>query len=129
MHIDKHIKPREMRIDSQAKSLHYFNMYAAQDRIDTSKFSDEASLPSISDISVKSVLPTGVAKAAMRVNFAILFGRVLKKYMPYFAKFGSGLEEHIVHSNYKEMSSKSVVVRLIISCLINVLIPRKYVYL
>ena len=32
--IDKVVKPRHMRIDHQAKSLHYFHSYAVKDRID-----------------------------------------------------------------------------------------------
>lgn len=34
--IDKHIKPREMRMDLQAKDMHYFNLYAVRDRVDVS---------------------------------------------------------------------------------------------
>ncbi len=30
---DKNIRPREMRVDNQMKSLHYFNSYAGLDRV------------------------------------------------------------------------------------------------
>ena len=39
--IDKKVKPTDMRADHQSKSLHYFNMYAVQDRVDLSHLSNE----------------------------------------------------------------------------------------
>eukprot|EP00731_Ephydatia_muelleri_P014001 Em0007g1311a len=40
--IDKTIKPRDMRINNQANSVHYFNVYAVGDRINFSHLSSNA---------------------------------------------------------------------------------------
>ena len=39
--IDKNIQPREMRMDNQTRSLHYFSTYGIRARIDLSAFSSE----------------------------------------------------------------------------------------
>lgn len=39
--LDKNVKPRDMRVDYQVQSLHYFNSYAALDRLDVSGLSTE----------------------------------------------------------------------------------------
>ena len=85
-------------------------MYAVRDRVDLSAFSEAAALPDIKSINVESVLPDSAAEKSLMHNFAILVGRVLKKRMPFFSTFASGLEEHITHVHYKEMSQKSEVV-------------------
>ena len=46
----------------------------------------------------------------MFANFAISADRVLKKYMPFFRRFASGLKTHIAHQYDKEMAQKSEVV-------------------
>lgn len=108
--IDKHVKPREMRVDAQSQSLHFFNVYAVRDRVDASNLSDQPSLPDVSSIRVEDILPTPDDHTAITTNFAILIGRVLKKHMPFFSCFGSGLEKHIKHEYYQQMSQKSEVV-------------------
>lgn len=107
---DKHVKPREMRIDAQASSLHYFNIYAVQDRLDVSSLPDDAALPDLPSVRYEDVLPNHDDDIALKTNFAVLIGRVLKKHMPFFATYGSGLESHIKHVYYKEMAQKSKVV-------------------
>ena len=108
--IDKTIKPRDMRIDSQTRSLHYFHTYAVRDRIDVTHLDDEPSLPSMDDIEVTTVLPTEQDQKVMKGLFGIHVARVLKKHMPFFTKFGEGLERHIKHDYSKEMSQESEVV-------------------
>lgn len=108
--VDKHVKPREMRVDAQAQSLHLFNLYAVRDRVDTSLLPDSPALPDLSTCKVKDVLPSREDHRAMFANFAILAGRVLKKYMPFFTRFASGLEKHISHKYDKEMAQNSEVV-------------------
>ena len=41
-----------------------------------------------------------------------MIGRVLKKNMPFFKRFGDGLEKHILHEFSDQMSTKSEVIRL-----------------
>lgn len=39
--------------------------------------------------------------------------RTLKKYMPFFGKFATGISRHIKHEYFAEMSQKSEVVSLV----------------
>ena len=122
--LDKYVKPRDMRIDAQASTLHYFNMYAVRDRLDTSQLQDSGSLPDPTTIQIEKILPTEADHKILLSNFAILVCRVLMKHMPFFAKFGSGVERHIRHVYSEEMSKKSEVVSsACIACMtINVII-------
>ena len=108
--VDKNIKPQDMRIDNQTKSLHYFHVYDVRDRIDLTEHDDEEPTPDISSISIDSILPSADDDVAIRTNYSILIARVLRKHMPFFKKFGAGLEPHIRHEFYEEMSAKSEVV-------------------
>ena len=111
--VDKNIKPQDMRIDNQTKSLHYFHLYDVRDRIDLTEYGDEEPTPDISSVSVDSILPSAEDDLAMRTNFSILIARVLRKHMPFFKEFGVGLERHIRHEFYEEMSAKSEVVSVL----------------
>ena len=108
--IDKTVKPRDVRMDNQTRSLHYFHSYAVRDRIDVSHMEDQPSLPSLESIDVTTVLPTEQDQKSMKGLFSIHVARILKKRMPFFTKFGDGLERHIKHDFFKEMSQKSEVV-------------------
>ncbi len=109
--MDKH----EMRVDVQAQSLHYFNMYAVRDRVDVSHLPDAPALPDPAEINVKAVLPSAEDHEAILRNFTILAECVVKKYMPFFTNFAFGLERHIEHQYYQEMSQKSEVVSTVCS--------------
>ena len=108
--IYKTVRPRHMRMDSQNRSLHYFHVYGVRDRIDVSRLDDQPSLPSLSDIDVTSLLPNTDDEKALMDLFSVHVARVLKKFMPFFAKFGNGLARHIQHQYSSEMSQKSEVV-------------------
>lgn len=112
--IDKHVKPREMRVDIQAQSLHFFNIYAVRDRVDVSHLPDAPALPDPDAINVEAVLPSPEDHEAILRNFTILAGRVLKKYMQFFTNFAFGLARHIKHQYYEEMSQKSEVVSIVL---------------
>lgn len=105
---DKNVTPRHMTLDNQTKSLHYFHVYGIRDRIDLSHYSDVPPNPTAIDFT--KILPSKEDQSHLKHNFSIMIARVLKKYMPYFKKFGSGLERHIRHEYYEEMSMKSKVV-------------------
>ena len=65
----------------------------------------------IADIDLNQILPTQGDAEAVKANFSILVARVSKKHMSFFLKYGSGLEAHIWHKYYYEMSAKSEIVR------------------
>lgn len=109
--IDKEVHPRDMRSDHQSRSLHYFHSYAVKDRVDMSGISDVPTACN-PNFDVKRILPTPADIKELRKNISILFSRVLKKHVPFIAEFGRGLERHIQHKFYIEMSQKSEVVSI-----------------
>ena len=108
--LDYKTTPRDMREDHQARDLHYFQTYAAQDRIDLTGVSDEHVAPELNSIDVTKLLPTSSDDNQLRENFAVLIWRTLRKYMPYFKKLGKGGFRHIQHEYSEEMSRKTNVV-------------------
>ncbi len=108
--IDKHVKPREMRHDVQAQSLHYFNSYAVKDRLPTAQLEDKSSLPDFSSFDPSKLMPSTADDKLIQKNFTILISRILKKNLPFFEKFATGVPKHIKHKFYKELSKKSEVV-------------------
>lgn len=112
--IDKHVKPRDMRLDHQSQSLNYFHAYAVWDRINLMSFSsaypDRAQL---CNPDVKELLPSTDDLKNILDNFCILIARCLQKYMPVLKQLTKkSLEKHIKHEYYDEMSKKSKVVSL-----------------
>ena len=75
-----------------------------------------------SNINTKTLLPSESDYEQLTRNFSHHVARVLKEYMPFFSSFGSGLERHIRHQYYEEMSQKSEVV----SCVCHVYIHLFY---
>ena len=110
--LDKNVKPTEYRVDSQTKSLHYFQTYAVRDRIDLSSYDDTPPVVDESCINTKRLLPSESDSKKLTKNFTHHVARILKEYMPFFSAFGSGLERHIRHQYYEEMSQKSEVVSI-----------------
>jgi L1 cell adhesion molecule like protein len=110
LHVDKNVKPSDVRVDSQTKSLHYFQTYAVRDRIDLTAYDETPPVIDESKIDSTRLLPSESDHSELTKNFSFLVARVLKQYMPFFEKFGSGLERHIRHKFYEEMGQKSEVV-------------------
>ena len=84
-----------MRSDYQA--LHFFHSYAVQDRIQSESCSE--SIPPIdpANVNFSDLLPTSTDDTVLKRNMAIMVACILKKHMPFFAKYGSGVEKHIIH--------------------------------
>lgn len=78
--------------------------------MDLSDFSSEVMMPDIDSIQLDNFLPSSQDERILRANFGVLVGRVLMKHIPFFDKFGNGLERHIMHEYSEEMSRKSEVV-------------------
>ena len=114
--IDKSIHTRHMRLDRRNKSLHYFHLYAVENRVDFASLSDE--LPDNSKITnlwsvAKSLLPTPADDEALKKNISTLISRVLCKHVKFFKLSCEDMvKQHLQHRFYEEMSSKSVVVSL-----------------
>lgn len=108
--MDKNVKPTDYRVDGQTKSLHFFQTYAVLDRIDLSSYDDTPPAVDESSINTMTLLPSDSDYEELKKNFTHHVACILKEYMPFFLSFGSGLERHIRHKYYEEMSQKSVVV-------------------
>lgn len=78
--------------------------------MDLSSISDVQVSPNLSSIQLTDLLPTSNDSEELQKNFGILISRVLRKYMPFFSKFGKRVERHIQHEFSQEMSLKSEVV-------------------
>ena len=94
--IDKNVRPREMHSDVQNRSLHYFHSYAVRDRVDMSQFSNDIEVHDIESINLQEVLPTCKDEETLRKNVAILVGRTLAKYNPWFAQQGKEFGKYIM---------------------------------
>lgn len=99
-----------MTSEHQTRNLHYFHTYAVRDRIDLSDYSSEVPVPDISKMNMEDHLPSSDDHLMLHENIAILMGRILRKHMPFFKKFGTGLGRHIFHEHYEDLSTKSNVV-------------------
>ena len=107
--LDKTVSPRDMRLDSQVQSLHYFNSFAALDRIDTSHLGLESSVQSAKDIMaipLSAFVPTHTDCTSIRSNYIVLAARVITEQIPYF-KFLNGCVPNITHAHSAELVRKS----------------------
>ena len=108
------IRPRHMRLDNQNQSIHYFHAYGVRDRIDLSNFSDETRVPQLASIDLSNLLPSPSDERALQTNFAVFMGRVLRKNIPFFTKFGKCMDKRITHEYSLQMERKSEVVSTIV---------------
>ena len=76
--LDKNIKPRYMRSDSQTKSLHYVQSYTVRDRIDFSAFSDQPP----TEVNAFDVLPSQDDYNLLKADFSVLISRLIVKCEP-----------------------------------------------
>ena len=103
--IDKTVKPRYMRLNSQSSSLHFCHVYAVKDRINFGDLSSNATLIDRTTINITQFLPTSEDETALRSNFEVLISRILTKSI-----LKADVTDHIPHKYSKEMSQKSEVV-------------------
>ena len=71
--IDKNIKPRFMRSDSQTVSLHYVHAYGGKDRINFSSYGCER----LTQPNLYTVLPDTVDYELLKRNFEVLIFRII----------------------------------------------------
>jgi L1 cell adhesion molecule like protein len=108
---DKDVKPRDMRFNRQTQSLHYFNVYAVRDRIDTSNFSEKHESPPT--LQLYDFLPSNEDYSSLKENFKVLVSRILCQNMKFFKNnFSKSIQWHIEHQYSSEMKRKSQIVPL-----------------
>lgn len=108
--VNRNVKPNDVRLDSQTQSLNYFQTYAVRDRLDLTDYDDTPRKLDATSIDTTNILPSQLDHDILKSNMAILVARILKQHMKFFESYGSGLERHITHKYYQEMSRKSEVV-------------------
>ena len=108
--IDKTIKPRDMRIDHQTQSLHYFHSFAVKDRVNFSSLPNTISLINPPEIDLQCFLPTADDQLVLEENLCVLISRMVVQYIPFFRRCTSKVKQHIDHPYSKEMARKSTVV-------------------
>ena len=105
--IDKNVKPRYMRSDSQTQSLHYVQMYGVKDRVNYSSLSSQIQ----TELNLYGILPSSDDYDLLKKDFTILISRIIHAYVPFFGKdFENLVVKHIPHKYSHEMCKKSEVV-------------------
>ena len=69
--VDKTVKPRDMRLSHKSSSLHYFHVYAVNDRIDFEGLNYNATLIDTTKIDTTLFLPTPEDTSVLIANFVI----------------------------------------------------------
>ena len=82
--IDKNVKPRYMRTDTKTRSLHFFNAYAVQDRVNCSNLDCSNVSASGTHLDVSKIYPNDDDWYQLTQNCTILLSRVLAEYIPLF---------------------------------------------
>lgn len=108
--IDKEVKTRDMRSDHQNKSFHHFHACAVRDRVNMGEFSESVAAPDPTSVQFDLLFPSKQDENNLHGNMEVLVARTLKKYVPFFKKYGKGVERHIAHQFCQEMSQKSTIV-------------------
>jgi L1 cell adhesion molecule like protein len=109
--LDRNIRPRHQSLDSRTVSLHFFNSYAAKDRIDLSSFENtEVSFDDMRSYNIEKLLISTNDINSILKNASIIIGRLFVKLVPGFSKFDFLVKQHIKHQYSTEMSQKSHVV-------------------
>ena len=108
--IDKTVRPRHLRFERQAKSLHYFHAYAVKDRVNLVDVSDIPPVPPQSP-DLLSLLPSSDDITEIRHLFEVHVARIVVEHIPFMkAAFSDVVDQHIFHEFYEEMRTKSDVV-------------------
>lgn len=108
--VDKTIRPHNMTIDRQVQSIHYFQLFCAQDRIDFRDLANNGPIGKVLGLGVSVFLPNLEDCATLRENYAILIAREVVDKLSYFNIFADCVPKHIIHKYSEAMSRKSELV-------------------
>ncbi|KAL5515765.1 hypothetical protein EMCRGX_G000981 [Ephydatia muelleri] len=102
--IDKNVKPRDMRINSQTSSLHYFHAYAVKDRISFKHLSADATMIFPQDIDFNVFYPSVEDNFQLVSNFETLVTRMFVQHIPGLQSLSAMANHHIEHQYSKNMA-------------------------
>lgn len=115
--VDLHQKASEMTMSARNREHHWFQLYAARNRITKDDLADEEPKASIKDLPLSTWLPSSQDRASLRKDFIVLIGRVLIKYFPEFACWKDVIPDHIEHEHFTETKEKSELVSACVNCM------------
>ena len=108
--IDKRVNPRDMQINRQVQSLHYFHSYAVRNRVNSSHLDGIHAQCDIRTLPISTFLPTLEDCTAICDNYVVLVCRIIVKHLLCFSAFRSYVPSHILHEFSAEMTQKSELV-------------------
>lgn len=112
--IDKRIVPRNMRLDHQVQSLHYFHAYVCLNRIETLHLDDTHPIGNIDHLSLSTFLLSPDDCSTLKNNYAIIVSRVIVQHLAFLVPFKDCVPKHIQHLYTDIMMQKSKVVSIVI---------------
>ena len=107
---DKNASPRDMRLDSQVKSLHMFHSFAVPDRPDSTHLHNSSQVGDIDKLPPLAFLPSIEDCVKLRQDFIIMAARVITEKIPCFFHLNKCVPQHIPHKFSQAMARKSTVV-------------------
>eukprot|EP00731_Ephydatia_muelleri_P006704 Em0003g952a len=107
--VDKNVKPRDMRLNSQTTSLHYFHTYAVKDRICFSHLSTDPIEIVQDSINFEMFYPTVGDNTELVSNLETLVARMFVQRIPGLQSLSAEATPHIKHLYSKQMALKSEV--------------------
>ena len=99
-----------MRSDNQNKSIHFFHVYAALDRVNCLEIPDDEPCGDMSTLPLSAFVPSADECSILRLNYATLLSRIVVEKLDYFKMFQGCVVKHIQHKHSDVMKKKSVVV-------------------
>lgn len=97
--LDKNITLHDMRVHNPVKSIHYFHLYAAHDRIDHSQVSNAFPECDILSLPVTTFIPSVDDCVALRTNYIVLAARVIVDKLPHFSNLQQCVVQNIPHEH------------------------------
>ncbi len=119
--LDKHIKPRYMRSDHQAKSIHYFHSYATLNRIDVSAANAKELKTDVKQLAISTFLPSAADCAILKETYTILVARVIVCEFPFLHHLKKCVPQHIKHQYSERMKQKLVTVSIVLLYLVSLI--------
>lgn len=98
-----------MRLDNQAKSLHYFHSVAIVSRVPTWHLDDVNPLGDLSKVPISKFLPSLSDCETILDNFVVLAARIIVENLPFLSSLKQCVPSHIQHKYHAEMQPKTQV--------------------
>ena len=109
---DLHQHASHVTLSSRDTTLHWFQMYAVQHRVNGHHLADEEPKSSVEHLPLSTWMPSETDCANLREDFIILTARILLTHLPTFGWLSCAVPEAIPHQYAEEMAKKSEIVSI-----------------